>query len=90
MGDASVPPDLGTLLSRVNDQYSFAAFVEALRREIALAARDPEDPMGRIELDAYLGAIRQWAESPLASASIDDTNPWQAAAKLLVAGYAND
>ncbi len=79
--------DLATALGRVGDHHSFAGFVAVLRRDIAVAARDPDDSAAT-DLDAFLGAIATWAVSPVARAAIDGNNPWQAAARLLVAGYA--
>ncbi len=78
--------DLAAALERVGDQHGFAAFIDVLRRDITIAARDPDD-RAATQLDPLLAGMARWAASPVAKAAVDGTNPWQAAARLLVAGY---
>ena len=78
--------DLAAALEGVADQHGFAAFVDILRRDIAIAARDPDDSAAT-ELDPFLAEMANWATSPVGKAAVDGTNPWQAAARMLVAGY---
>lgn len=81
--------DLSQALLAVEDPPSFAAFVAALQADLAGDLGDTDAPGHRTYADA-LTAMIAWARTPAGRSALNDTDPWQAAAKLLVAGAFHD